>query len=142
MISLDVLVRVAGVMHFGLLLAGALLPVVLDWRGDLAKLSRLSRQIVWVHGVFIAMLVCAFGVGSIVLADSLTAGTPLARSLCGFIAVFWLARLALQLFVLEASPYLRGLLLKVGYHGLTVVFVYFVMVYGWVAMSSGMGVLP
>ena len=73
--SLENFIRVGGVLHFSLLVAGILLPIVLDWRGDLAKLSRLSRQIVWVHGVFIALVVCAFGVGSILLAQFLTAGT-------------------------------------------------------------------
>ena len=131
--SLENLIRVGGVLHFSLLLAGILLPIVLDWRGDLAKLSRLSRQIVWVHGVFIALVVCAFGVGSILLAQFLTAGTPLARSLCGFIAAFWLARLAVQLFMLDASPYLSNWFLKLGYRGLTGVFTYLVVVYGWAA---------
>ena len=140
--SLENLIRVGGVLHFSLLLAGILLPIVLDWRGDLARLSRLSRQIVWVHGVFIALVVCAFGVGSILLAESLTAGTPLARSLCGFIAAFWLARLAVQLFVLDASAYLRHWFLKLGYRGLTGVFTYFVVVYGWAGFVPAMGVVP
>jgi hypothetical protein len=75
-----------------------------------------------------------FGVISLTCAASLASGERLARVLCGFIAIFWTARLIVQFFVFHVRPYLTRPLLKFGYHGLTLVFVYFAIVYGTAAL--------
>lgn len=142
MFSLEALVRVAGLLQFSLLVASALLPFVLNWHSDLKKLDRLSQQIVWVHGVFIVMVIIGFAVGSLLLAEPLTAGTPLARSLCGFIALFWLTRLAVQLFFFDAEPHLTHWFLRLGYRGLTGVFTYLAIVYAVAAVAPFTGVVP
>ena len=51
------------------------------------------------------------------------------------VAIFWLARLGIQFFVFDARPYLTTLPLKLGYHGLTVVFSMLVLVFTWSAMA-------
>jgi hypothetical protein len=127
-------ILIAGLLHFGVLIASALVPRVLDWRGDLAKVSPLTRQLVWTHGVFIVLVIIAFGALSIGNAGALAEGSPLARWVCGFIAVFWGSRLALQYTWFDARPYLTTSFLKMGYHGLTVVFAYFTGVFGWAAV--------
>src|SRR5438128_2734795 len=48
--NLPLLILIGGVMHFGILLASACVPQVLDWKQELRKLDPLSRQLVWVHG--------------------------------------------------------------------------------------------
>ena len=137
--TLPVLLVVAGVCHFGILFASALVPRVLDWRGELAHLNPLSRHIVWTHGAFIVLTIVAFGAISLANPRELAAGSGLARWFCGFVAVFWLARLALQLFVFDAKPYLTGPLLKLGYHGLTLVFAFLGAVYTWAALRPAAG---
>jgi hypothetical protein len=124
-----------GILHFGILLASALVPRVLNWRSSLQKLDPLSRQLIWVHGAFIVLVIVAFGALSIGFAGELTNGTRLARAVCAMIALFWAYRLAVQFTVFDARPYLRTLLLKLGYRGLTVVFSYLVVVYSWAALS-------
>ena len=111
------LIQVAGVLHFGLLLA-----------------SFLSRHLIWVHGVFIVFIIIAFGVLSLAQASNLADGSSLARWVCGLIALFWFARLVVQLFIFDARPFLTNLGLKLGYHGLTLVFTYFSLVYGYAAL--------
>ena len=133
MTSLESLIRVGGVLHLGILLASALTPSVLDWRSELRRLSDLSRHVVWVHGAFIVLVIVGFGVISLLNARDLAAGSALARSVCGFVAVFWLGRLAIQLFLFDARPYLRRPALKLGYHGLTATFLYLALVYGCAA---------
>ena len=91
--TLAILILIGGFLHFGVLIASALVPQVLDWRDELARVSKLTRQLVWTHGAFIVLTIIAFGVLSIANASSLTSGDPLARSLAGFISVFWGARL-------------------------------------------------
>ena len=51
-------------------------------------------------------------------------------------ALFWAMRLVIQLFFFDAKPYLRNTFLKIGFHGLTLVFVWQTAVYGWVAIGG------
>ena len=131
--NLELLIFIGGILHFGILLASAKVPQVLDWKASLEKLDPLSRQLVWVHGVFIVLVIVGFGLLSLFFAGELAAGSPLARAVCFFIAFFWAARLFVQFIVFDAKPYLVTTFLKVGYHGLTVVFMYHAIVYGLAA---------
>ena len=131
--NLELLIFVGGILHFGILLASALVPKVLDWKASLEKLDGLFRQLVWVHGAFIVLVIIGFGLLSVVLAGDLASGSPLARGMCLFIALFWAARLVVQFFVFDAKPYLKTTLLKAGYHGLTVVFIYITVIYALAA---------
>lgn len=135
MTTLELLIVIAGVLHLGILIASALVPRVLDWKRELAKLAPLSRHLVWTHGAFIVVVIIGFAAVSIINASVLAGGGMLARSVCGFIALFWFARLVIQLFFFDASPYLTKAYLKVGFHGLTLVFAYFSAVYGWAAVG-------
>ena len=56
--------------------------------------------------------------------------------MCGFIALFWGARLAVQLAVFDAKPFLTNGWLKAGYHGLTLVFHYNTVAYSIVALRT------
>jgi hypothetical protein len=132
--TLTILILIAGFLHFGILIASALVPQVLDWRCELDRVSALTRQLVWTHGAFIVLTIIAFGLLSIVNATALAAGDPLARSLAGFIAIFWGARLALQYTWFDARAYLTTPVLRLGYHGLTLLFAFFTLVYGWAAL--------
>lgn len=131
----DRFIFAGGILHFGILLASALVPRVLNWRTSLAKLDPLSRQLIWVHGAFIVLVIIAFGAVSVGFASDLVDGSRLARAVCAVIAVFWGCRLVVQFTVFDARPYLRTLFLKIGYRGLTLVFSYLVVVYSWTAIS-------
>ena len=131
--NLELLIFAGGILHFGILIASAMVPKVLDWKASLEKLDGLFRQLVWVHGAFIVLVIIGFGLLSVVLADDLASGTTLARGMCLFIALFWAARLVVQLFVFDAKPYLKTVVLKVGYRGLTAVFIYITAIYGLAA---------
>jgi hypothetical protein len=133
-VTLQHLLLAAGVLHFTLLLPGALLPKVLQWREELRNVCDLSRHIIWVHGAFVTIVIVGFGALTLLNASALTSGTMLARSLCGLIALFWLARLGIQLFLFDARSYLKNWFLKTGYHTLTGVFTYFAAVYAWAAL--------
>ena len=135
--QLELLIFLGGILHFGILLASAAVPLVLDWKASLAKLDGLSQQLVWVHGAFIVLVIIGFGLLSLVFADELASGTRLARGVCLFIALFWGARLVVQFFVFDARPYLKNMFLKLGYHALTVVFLYHAVVYSLAAFWRG-----
>src|ERR1700676_392375 len=90
--TLKVLLILAGLFHFGLLLASFSVPRVLRWDQELAKVNSLTRQLVLVHGGFIVLTIIAFGVITLVAVDDLLSGSTLAGAVAGFIGIFWLAR--------------------------------------------------
>jgi hypothetical protein len=133
--NLETWLRVAGTAHFGVLVASALTPKVLDWRTSLAGLHPFLRRLFWVYGAFIFLVILCFGLLACTQASALAAGSPLARGICAFVAVFWLARLLVQIFVFDARPFLSNRWLKVGYHFLTLGFIGLVSVFGWAAFN-------
>ena len=136
MSTIETLLFIGGLFHFSILLASGLVPRVLDWTGELAKLPELFRQLIWVHGAYIVLVIVGFGAVSVWLPGELAAGSVLSRAVCGFISVFWGGRLVVQLVYFRPGAYLRSRALRLGYNALTVLFVYFTAVYG----ASAMGV--
>jgi hypothetical protein len=123
------LLFVAGILHFALLTASFSVPAVLHWREELRKVEPLTRQLFLVHGAFIVLTIIAFGAISIALPEALMAGTQLGLAVASFIGVFWLCRLLVQLFYFHAEKHLTSWWLRLGYRALTVLFVYFTVVY-------------
>jgi len=94
----------------------------------------LHRQMYWVYGGYVVLAIVAFGLISIFNYQELASGSGLARSVCGYIAVFWGVRLALQA-VFDVKEHLSKWWLKLGYLGLTILFAGFTFVYGFAALS-------
>jgi hypothetical protein len=128
------LIQLGGLAHFGILIASALTPGVLEWRRHLAALPPLLRQLFWVYGSFIVLVIISFGTISLAHPGALASGEPLARAMCAMIATFWSARLAVQWFVFDAAPYLTNAFLKLGYHTLTLAFIALALIYGCAAI--------
>ncbi len=132
--NIKLLIYLAGISHFGILIASALAPVALDWKESLKPLPELLRRMFWVYGSFIVMMIIGFGVLTLLFAEDLNEGTPFARGVSTLIAVFWAVRLAVQFFVFDARPYLTRSLYRFGYHALTLVFIFLTIIYGWLAL--------
>jgi hypothetical protein len=129
------LLLIGGLLHFVILIASALTPRVLDWRKNLAALNSFLRRLFWVYGCFIVLVIISFGVLTLTHANELASGAPLARAVCAMIAIFWLARLAVQFFVFDARAFLTTTFLRLGYHGLTLLFTALVFIYGFAALN-------
>lgn len=127
--------QLGGILHFGILIGSALAPRALDWRGNLAPLPKLLQQLFWVYGAFIVLIIVSFGTLTLVHAEALADASPLARTVCAMIALFWGTRLAVQFFVFDAEPFLTNRFYRIGYHGLTLVFAALVMIYSWAAAA-------
>ena len=130
----EYLILIGGVLHFLTLIASAMVPKTLDWKGELAKLIPFLRTLFWVYGAFIVLTIIAFGLLSVLHFRELAAGDSLARSVCAVIAIFWGVRLVVALFVFDASEFLTTWYFKVGYHLLTVTFIYQTVAYGYCAI--------
>jgi hypothetical protein len=139
MFNESTLILFGGLCQFGILIASAAAPRLLDWKQTLAPLKPLNRQIIWTHGAYVAGMIVAFGLLSVAAPQLLADGSPLARIVCGFIAVFWGARLLLQILVFDPREHLTTFWLALGYHTLTLVFTAVTLVYAWVAISGWFG---
>ena len=122
------LIFLAGFAQLGVLIAAMQVPSRLKWSTELGSLPRVHRQMHWVYAGFITLSIVAFSVLSIFHARELAAGGPLARMICGYIAVWWTARLALQP-VFDIKPYLTAWWLRLGYRLMTAVFAGLATVY-------------
>ena len=133
--SEEVLTRMlawCGVAQCGVLVASVLVPFRLDWRTELASLSRLHRQMYWVYGGYIVLSIVAFALISLVHAPELARGGGLARGFCLYVAVFWGVRLCLQA-LFDVREHLSTWWLRLGYHTLTALFALLTLVFGWAA---------
>jgi hypothetical protein len=128
-INLTLLLQVAGVLHLGLMCAGLLMPQVVGMRGHLAALPPFIRQLFWVYYSFIALCLVSFSIITIAFAETLAAGSDLARALCLFFALFWTLRLIAGTFVLDMRPYLTNTSRRLGYHALNIVFACLPVIY-------------
>lgn len=134
MTSNETLIIIGGLLHFLTMIASAFIPKTLDWKGELGKIIPFLRILFWVYGFFVVMTILAFGIISVVNSEAMASGKSLeARSICAFISIFWGARLIVQLLFFNASEFLTNWFLKTGYHGLTLIFIYQTVVYGYFA---------
>ena len=134
---LPILLMIAGILHFGLLLASFSVPRVLGWGSELKKVNALTRQIVLVHGSFTVLTIIAFGLVTLIAGRELLAGNRLALAVTLFIGVFWTGRLLIQLFYFDAGTWLTTPFRKIGFRALYFVFAYFAIVYLTAAWVNG-----
>ena len=135
--KLTTLLQLAGLAHVGLLAAGALMPGVVGLRRHLAGVPPFVRHLMWVYYGFIGTSLACFGAVSFFLAAELSAGSPLARAVCAFLAVFWTARLLVAAFVFDLRPYLTSGWRWAGYHATNLAFAALPLIYAWAAWKGG-----
>jgi hypothetical protein len=132
---LPTLIWLAGIGQAGILVASSLVPFRLDWKKELGSLSTLHRQMYWIYGGYVVLSIIAFAAICLMHYQELAAGSGLARAFCGYVAIFWGIRLALQA-VLDAKPFLTTWWLRGGYHLLTLLFASFTALFGYVALRQ------
>ena len=133
---LETFIFISGILHLGTLLGSAQVPRELNFRDELPKVAPLLKHWILVAGLYVVLNLFAFGIISLCYSNELASGEPLARAFCAFVSIFWGVRLVIQFFVFDAKPYLRNWFLTVGYHGLTVVFLWQTTVYGYAAFAT------
>jgi len=130
---LDRCLFLAGAGQLCVLVASALVPFRLNWKEELASLSRLHWQMYWVYGGYVVLSIVAFGLICLFNSTELAHGSQLARCFCGYVAVFWGVRVSLQL-VLAVKDHLTAWWLHLGYHTLTLLFLWFTVLFAWAAL--------
>lgn len=127
-------VEVAGGLLVVLAMLHAAFPRYFKWRHELAPLSLLSRQIMYVHTFFVALVVLLMGLLCLTSAAELLT-TPLGRRVALGLGVFWLARLLVQFFGYSAELW-RGKRFETGVHLLfSLLWLYLTGLFFWVAVG-------
>jgi hypothetical protein len=129
-LNLADLLRAAGLGLIALSAFHAVLWRTLAWDKEIERLSPLNARVFAVHTFFIAFVLGALGLLSLLKPELLLAPSELARLLLSGVVVFWMVRLAIQPLVFDPvmrvgwtrSPFLR--------FGLNLVWLCYVAVYG------------
>lgn len=131
----ELALKLAALTHFGLVAAGALMPLVTGLWREADRMSPFGRRLFRIYYGFIGLCLVSFGAGSWFLAEDLASGTTLARAVCGFLAAFWTVRL-IAACVLDVRPYLANGWWKLGYHTTNAVFCLLPVLYAWIAVRA------
>lgn len=131
------LVILAGVCQLALALASLAIPRVLRWSDETAKLRPLTRQVFWTYAAYIWATNVSFGLISTLAPRSLLDRSTLARAVCGFIALYWAARLLIQLFWFDRKDAPSGAIFKAAEIALTASFAFLAVVYACAAIGAG-----
>jgi hypothetical protein len=135
--TLTLLLQLAGVLHLGLIWAGASMPAVVNLRGHLAVLPSFIRRLFYVYYSFIGLLLVGFGCLTFFFASDLAAGSALARAVCLILVGFWTLRLIAAAFIFDVRPYLTSWFYRAGYRAINLVFAYLLVVYVLAAWKGG-----
>jgi hypothetical protein len=89
--------KIIGATLVSLALVHVIFPRYFNWKEELQHLSLINRQMMVVHTFFIALMVGMMGLLCFTSASALIA-TPLGKTICLGLGVFWSIRLFIQLF--------------------------------------------
>src|SRR5215218_6931726 len=126
-----VLLMAAGVGQLILISASLAIPRILRWPEDVAKLRPLTRQVFWTYAGYIWTANVCFGLLSLLAPAALVAGGTLPAAVCGFIMLYWLARIVIQFTYFDRSAAPPGFIFKLAEAALVGLFVALTAVYGW-----------
>lgn len=96
-------IRVAGVVHVVILAGNFILPAKLECRSNLAHVSPMIRHMFIVHWAYIVAILGFFSVMCFFFAPDLAGASRLGRFLSATLALFWLPRIPIQVFLYDAE---------------------------------------
>jgi hypothetical protein len=132
MTHLVLLIWVAGAVQLAILAANFVLPGELQCRENLVRVSPMIRNVFIVHWVYILLTLGIFSAICFGFAPDLTGGSRLGRFLCAAMALFWLPRIPIKLFVYDAELRRRH---RVGDVAMLSAIAFLVAVFGAVALG-------
>jgi len=105
---------ITGIVLIGLFLLHFIFPKYFKWKEELSNLSLINRQMMQVHSFFIAFVVFLMGILCISSAEEIIS-TPFGKKISLGLGIFWIVRLAVQLFVYSSKNW-RGKRFETGIH--------------------------
>lgn len=114
---------VAGLTHFGVLLAGMQAPAQLDWKTELPRMGIFNQKIMVVYYLFTGITIVMFGSLTLYLRDDIVQGDRVASLLALSIGVWWCGRILVDAFVFDHDDWPEGRRFVIGHIVLTTGFV-------------------
>jgi hypothetical protein len=111
---LEINLQIVGLLQIALALLHGAFPKRFGWKQEFASVSVLSRQIMYVHTFFVALIVFLMGVLCFTSAPDLI-NTSLGKRVCLGLGVFWGLRLLIQFFGYSSELW-RGKRLETSIH--------------------------
>lgn len=130
-ITVQDIVKLAGAGQLMLALGSLIVPKVLKWQQELGKVAPMIKRLFWVYAAYILVINCSFGLLSLLMSGQLINATPLALVVSGFIAAYWISRLAIQFLYFDRSNFPKGIWPLIGETVLVMAFVFFSSVYSY-----------
>jgi hypothetical protein len=133
---LSYLIIISGAGQLALAVGSLTIPRVLKWNEKLAAIEPLLRQMFWTYAGYILSINISFGIISLIAPSELINHSNLARYLTILIAIYWLARVLIQVFYFDKSSAPRGQIYVLGEILLMTAFVFFSLSYGLAALYN------
>jgi hypothetical protein len=99
---MNVHLKITGSLLISLALLHLFFPKYFKWKEELISLSVINRQMMYAHTFFITLAAFLMGILCLTSATGLS-GTALGKRISLGLAIFWLARLAIQFFVIHQN---------------------------------------
>ncbi|MCC6573496.1 MAG: hypothetical protein IT462_06865 [Planctomycetes bacterium] len=128
--TIQLLLRIAGIGHFALVVACLILPRLLNWKAETAKLGPLTREIFWTYASYIFVTNASFGALACFAPQWLTDGSGLAAAVSAFIALWWGARIVIQFTYYERKAAPQGPFFVFAEVAIVLGFVFFTAAFG------------
>jgi hypothetical protein len=123
--------RLAGLLCLALAASHAFYPRRFGWREQLRRVPPFTRQVFWVHTLFIVLVLVEQGLLLALRPDLVVAPTPLGAAVSGGLAFFWGFRLVAQWAIYDRSLWV-GRRFETGVHwAFTGLWTFFTAVFAW-----------
>lgn len=99
--NIRIAILLAGIGQLILVVASAVIPRCLDWKGPMGTLPKLMRQLFWTYAGYILGMHLFFGLISTFGTHLLLDTTPQAAILCALMMIWWGVRIGLQFFCFD-----------------------------------------
>lgn len=133
---LILLIWAAGAVQLAILGANFVLPQKLDCRQNLLRVSPMIRHVFIVHWIYIIAVLAIFSLLCFRFAPELAGGSRLGHFLSATIALFWLPRIPIQLFVYDAELRRQH---RLGDVAMLLAISFIVLVFGAAALGVNVG---
>ena len=129
------LIWLAGAVQLAIVAGNFVLPAKLECRENLARVSPMIRRVFIVHWAYIVAVLGMFSALCFFFAPDLAGASRLGRFLSAAIALFWLPRIPIQLFLYDAGLRRKHRLADVM---MLLALVYLVVVFGFAALRGAL----
>lgn len=128
-LNIETLILTAGLAQIVLAIGSLVIPKILNWRDELAKVRPLIKQMFWTYAGYILGINLSFGLLSTFDFRDLINGSKLAMAITGFIAIYWISRILVQFFYFDKTDFPTGKWNKLGEILLIALFIFLSLVY-------------